>query len=112
MTTGAAPAGVPLLQVECVSAGYGLMPVLHEISIEVRRAEIVALVGSNGAGKTTLMRTLAGLLPARRGSILLAGKPIEALSPPDRLALRIERLRRQFRAEKAERANHLPKGKQ
>lgn len=69
----------PLLQVQQVGAGYGLMPVLHELSIEVRQAEIVALVGSNGAGKTTLLRTLAGALSLRSGGIRFDGAPIGGL---------------------------------
>jgi len=76
----AAAADESLLQVERVSAGYGLMPVLHEISIEVRRAEVVALVGSNGAGKTTLLRVLSRLLPCR-GRIVLAGRDITGSTP-------------------------------
>ncbi|MGB6101797.1 MAG: ABC transporter ATP-binding protein [Comamonas sp.] len=72
--------GTPLLQVQQVSAGYGLMPVLHELSIEVRQAEIVALVGSNGAGKTTLLRVLSRLLPCT-GRILLAGRDITRQTP-------------------------------
>jgi len=78
--TEAAATGTPLLQVERVSAGYGLLPVLHEISIEVRRAEVVALVGSNGAGKTTLLRVLSRLLPCR-GRIALAGQDITGSTP-------------------------------
>jgi len=70
----------PLLQVQQVSAGYGLMPVLHELSIEVRQAEIVALVGSNGAGKTTLLRVLSRLLPCR-GQIAFAGADITTRTP-------------------------------
>ena len=45
---------VPLLKVEELHAGYGGMPVLRDVALEVCEAEIVALVGSNGAGKTTL----------------------------------------------------------
>ncbi|GAA4001710.1 ABC transporter ATP-binding protein [Comamonas faecalis] len=73
-------AATPLLQVGQVSAGYGLMPVLHELSIEVRQAEIVALVGSNGAGKTTLLRVLSRLLPCT-GSITFAGRDVTASTP-------------------------------
>ena len=69
MPAGSAEA---LLRVDQVSAGYGLMPVLQGLSIEVRAAEIVALVGSNGAGKTTLLRALNGLIP-RLGEVLLDG---------------------------------------
>ena len=75
-----AMSAAPLLQVDQVSAGYGLMPVLHEVSLEVRPAEMVALVGSNGAGKTTLLRMLSRLLPCT-GRILLAGRDIAQFTP-------------------------------
>ena len=62
MTAGAA-SNDRLLVVGGLSAGYGGMPALRNISLEVRRTEIVALVGSNGAGKTTLLRALSRLIP-------------------------------------------------
>ena len=62
MTAGAA-LNDRLLVVGGLSAGYGGMPALRNISMEVRRAEIVALVGSNGAGKTTLLRALSRVIP-------------------------------------------------
>jgi branched-chain amino acid transport system ATP-binding protein len=52
----------PLLDVRRVSAGYDGMPVLHDVTLKVYPAEIVALVGSNGAGKTTLLRALSRVL--------------------------------------------------
>jgi branched-chain amino acid transport system ATP-binding protein len=67
MTTGAA-SYERLLVVDGLSAGYGGMPALRNVSLEVRRAEIVALVGSNGAGKTTLLRALSRVIPCT-GSI-------------------------------------------
>jgi branched-chain amino acid transport system ATP-binding protein len=60
----------PLLDVRAVSAGYGGMPVLHDITLKIYPAEIVALVGSNGAGKTTLLRALSRVLSCT-GSILM-----------------------------------------
>jgi len=56
------------------------MPVLHGLSIEVRRAEIVALVGSNGAGKTTLLRVLSRLLPCT-GTLRFNGQDLAAMTP-------------------------------
>jgi len=71
----------PLLQIHDLSAGYGLVRVLHGISLEVHEAEFLALVGSNGAGKTTLLRVLSGLLPSQSGRILWAGQPIQDSTP-------------------------------
>jgi branched-chain amino acid transport system ATP-binding protein len=54
-----------LLAVTRLYAGYGEMPVLRDLSLDIRPAEIVAMVGSNGAGKTTLLRALSRLIPSR-----------------------------------------------
>jgi branched-chain amino acid transport system ATP-binding protein len=79
-------AGVPLptsdeaaphLLVENVVAGYrGGPPVLHGISLAVRRGEVVAVLGRNGAGKTTLLRTISGLVGLREGRISFAGRDL------------------------------------
>jgi branched-chain amino acid transport system ATP-binding protein len=61
--TAAGVSSEPLLVVDGLGAGYGGMPALRNVSLEVRRAEIVALVGSNGAGKTTLLRALSRVIP-------------------------------------------------
>jgi len=62
--------GDPLLDVRAVSAGYGGMPVLHDVALKVYPAEIVALVGSNGAGKTTLLRALSRVLSCTGGIVM------------------------------------------
>ena len=54
-----------LLKITRLNAGYGEMPVLREVSLDIRPAEIVAMVGSNGAGKTTLLRAVSRLIPSR-----------------------------------------------
>jgi branched-chain amino acid transport system ATP-binding protein len=73
-------AAQPLLQVRDLGGGYGGMPVLHAVSFEIRRAEIVALVGGNGAGKTTLLRTLSRVLPGS-GSIAFNGHDLMPMTP-------------------------------
>jgi branched-chain amino acid transport system ATP-binding protein len=70
-----------LLLVRDLTGGYGVVPVLHDISLDVGRAETVAVLGANGAGKTTLVNTLAGVLPASRGSILLDGVEVGGRKP-------------------------------
>jgi ABC-type branched-subunit amino acid transport system ATPase component len=60
-----------VLETEEVSAGYGDVNILHEVSISVPRSGMVSVIGPNGAGKSTLLKTLYGLLRPRGGRILL-----------------------------------------
>jgi branched-chain amino acid transport system ATP-binding protein len=76
----------PLLTIEGLSAGYGEVRVLWDISLSVEAREITCIVGSNGAGKTTLLRTISGLVPATSGSILFSGEDITSLGPDQVLA--------------------------
>jgi branched-chain amino acid transport system ATP-binding protein len=71
-----------MLQLERVSSGYGRSPVLHEVSLEVRAGEIVALIGANGAGKSTLLNTIMGLLSLSHGSISFEGEEIGGVATP------------------------------
>jgi len=66
-----------------VRAGYGRIEVLHGLDVAVPEGCVVALLGPNGAGKTTALRTVAGTLPARRGSIHLDGRRIDGRRPCD-----------------------------
>ncbi len=65
-----------MLIVRDLVAGYGLVQVLHGISIEVPEGALVTLIGSNGAGKTTTLRVLSGMLAPKSGSVELAGAAI------------------------------------
>ena len=65
------------LDVAGLRGGYGRTEVLHGVDLRVPAGKAVALLGSNGAGKTTLLRTIAGLNPARAGTIKLGGTNIE-----------------------------------
>jgi branched-chain amino acid transport system ATP-binding protein len=73
---------MPLLDVQRVTVGYGDIPVLHGVNLRVEPGEIVAIVGPNGAGKSTLMKTVAGLLTPRHGTIRLNAQEITAWHPP------------------------------
>lgn len=69
----------PLLEVDCVTAGYGAVQALTEVSLHVMPGEIVTLIGANGAGKSTLLMTICGDPRPRSGRIRLAGEDITAL---------------------------------
>ena len=70
-----------LLEVQCITVGYGELPILRSVSLRVERQEIVAIVGPNGAGKSTLMKTVAGLLKPQDGTIWLDGQDITPMRP-------------------------------
>ena len=70
-----------MLRLEAVSAYYGQVQALREVSLQVNVGEIVAVIGSNGAGKTTLLNAISGVVPVRSGEIALEGQPIVNLSP-------------------------------
>ena len=78
-----------LLEISNVTAGYGNIPVLHGISLDISKGEIVALIGANGAGKTTLMMTIFGRPRATRGDILFDGRDITQLPTHSIAQLRI-----------------------
>ena len=65
-----------MLTIEALNAWYGPSHVLQGIDIEVRRGEIVCLIGRNGAGKTTTLRTVMGLLPKSTGRVLFEGQDL------------------------------------
>ena len=66
----------PFLSLERVNSYYGGAHILRDLSLEVGRGEVVALLGRNGAGKTTTLKTVMGLVTPRSGSILLEGRDI------------------------------------
>lgn len=68
------------LELRGVSAGYGPMEVVHDVSLAIAPGERVGLLGLNGHGKTTLLRAVVGLVGWRRGEIELRGRPIAGLA--------------------------------
>ena len=72
------------LEIDDLTVGYGGAPVLHGVGFALAPGEIVALLGANGAGKTTLLRTLAGLVPAASGTLVLDGDDLARFRTEDR----------------------------
>jgi branched-chain amino acid transport system ATP-binding protein len=70
-----------MLEIENVSAGYGMIQILWDVSFKIKEKEIVSIIGPNGAGKTTLVKTIMGLLPAKSGTITFKGEHIENMPP-------------------------------
>jgi branched-chain amino acid transport system ATP-binding protein len=68
-----------LLTVANVSSGYGVTPVLRNVSIHVDTGEVVAVVGANGVGKSTLLRTITGLVHPTNGEIMFDGVRISGM---------------------------------
>ena len=68
-----------MLEVRNVDIRYGKIQALWDICLEVKQAEIVALVGANGAGKTTLVDTISGLVTPESGSVIFQGKQIDGM---------------------------------
>jgi branched-chain amino acid transport system ATP-binding protein len=70
-----------LLEVRNIETFYGPIMALRGVSLEVPEGSIVTVLGANGAGKTTILKTISGVMEPRKGSILLAGKPIHKREP-------------------------------
>ncbi len=70
-----------MLNVSGVSAGYGGVPALADVSLNIEQGEIVAIVGSNGTGKSTLARVISGLVKPTSGTVTFGGQSIEKMPP-------------------------------
>jgi len=87
-TRGAPTSGrEELLVVEGLSTSYGVIEAVREVSLEVRKGEVVAVLGANGAGKTTLLHTISGLLRPTGGRVMYQGTDVTSLAP-DKIAAR------------------------
>ena len=73
-----------MLKLQDVSARYGSVPAISDVSIEIGEGEAVGLLGANGAGKSTTLRVISGLVKPRSGSIVFAGTNLASL-PPHRI---------------------------
>jgi len=69
----------PLLLAEHITAGYGRMDILHDVTVAIRPGEIVSVIGPNGAGKSTTFKTIVGFLRPRTGRVVFNGEEITGL---------------------------------
>ena len=77
------PASSGMLRLNHIDTFYGPSQVLHDVSIEVNKGEIVCLLGANAAGKTTTMKTIFGLVRPRNGTVEFEGQRIDRKLPGD-----------------------------
>ena len=75
-----------MFKVSNLASGYGQSQVIHDLSFEVGKQEIVAVMGRNGMGKTTLFKTLMGVLPTRGGKVAVDGTEISKMESHERVA--------------------------
>jgi branched-chain amino acid transport system ATP-binding protein len=70
-----------MLDIENLSAAYGMVQILYDVNFKVEQGEIVSIIGPNGAGKTTLVKTIMGFLHPKTGTVKFKGEKIERLPP-------------------------------
>ena len=70
-----------MLKTKNIDVYYGDVQVIWDVSFEVNKEEIVALIGANGAGKSTILKAISGILRPKKGEILFEGKPIYKIDP-------------------------------
>ncbi len=78
-----------MLEVRGIDVFYGDVQVLWDVSFEVKKGEVVALIGGNGSGKTTSLATVSSLLKPRKGTVTYEGQPIHTRAPHDMVNLGI-----------------------
>lgn len=69
-----------MLSIKNIDTYYGEVQALHNVSLEIQKDEIIAIIGSNGAGKTTLMKSIMGLVKPKHGTIEFCGERLDGLS--------------------------------
>jgi D-xylose transport system ATP-binding protein len=88
--TAPPPGSTSIVEMRDISVAFGGVRAVNDVTVDVRRGEVMGLVGGNGAGKSTLMRALSGAHRADSGEILMDGKPVSIANPRDAKDLGIE----------------------
>src|SRR3954451_25304085 len=85
-----------LLEVQGVAKSFPGVKALQDMHLELRKGEVLALVGENGAGKSTLMKLLSGIHPADEGVVVLDGEPVQITGPKHAQQLGISIIHQEF----------------
>lgn len=75
-----------MIEIDGISKHYPGVTALSEVSLTIRKGEVLALAGENGSGKSTMMKILAGHIQPDEGRILIDGEPVQFHSPTDAVA--------------------------
>jgi ABC-type branched-subunit amino acid transport system ATPase component len=86
------PDAIPVAQLTDINFSYGNVQILFDLSFEVQKGEVLALLGTNGAGKSTTLKVITGLVTPERGVVRLNGRTITFTAPEQRARLGIEML--------------------
>lgn len=70
-----------MLELKNVKTFYGNIQALKDVSLSIKKGEIVTLIGANGAGKTTTLMSICGIVPPRQGEVIFEGEPIHTMNP-------------------------------
>ena len=73
-----------MLEIKQLNAGYGKIPAITDVSINVDQGQVVSIIGANGAGKSTLLKAVSGLIPNRHGRVMFNGRNV-IYQPPHRI---------------------------
>src|SRR3989449_9872386 len=84
------PMAEKVVEVQDLHFGYGELPIFSGLSLDIRRGQVVAILGGSGCGKSTLLKLIGGQLLPQQGSVKGEGRTVHALQPDELYALRLE----------------------
>src|SRR6266436_237372 len=84
------PMAEKVVEVRDLHFGYGKLPIFSGLSLDIRRGQVVAILGGSGCGKSTLLKLIGGQLVPQQGSVKVEGREVHMLEPDELYALRLE----------------------
>src|SRR5947209_7154586 len=84
------PMAEKVVEVQDLNFSYGKLPIFSGLSLDIRRGQVVAILGGSGCGKSTLLKLIGGQLLPQQGSVKVEGREVHALGPDELYALRLE----------------------